>query len=235
MPFIEQKPLYDLYRFDLAYNNAQNVNTVGTVVVKTIYCPSGPDAKKYIDPNPNPDAGVTTHYYGVMGPGGNSDNHQITYGGVTYTYRRGDATNNAAWSFHGILGQYRDTTGSISTGRVVKMADIIDGTTNTLMLGEISRHMPPGYCSPTSHHYRMWIRGNSGGSGTTKNVKFPINSTYYNCSNNFNDISFMSHHSGGAQFALGDASVRFIPQTIDLVVYQLLASMNGSEQVPFPQ
>lgn len=170
-----------------------------------------------------------------MGPGGNSDNHQITYGGVTYTYRRGDATNNAAWSFHGILGQYRDTTGSISTGRVVKMADIIDGTTNTLMLGEISRHMPPGYCSPTSHHYRMWIRGNSGGSGTTKNVKFPINSTYYNCSNNFNDISFMSHHSGGAQFALGDASVRFIPQTIDLVVYQLLASMNGSEQVPFPQ
>ena len=115
------------------------------------------------------------------------------------------------------------------------MSDIIDGTTSTLMLGEISRNLPPGYCGGTSHHFRMWIRGNNGGSGATKNVKFPINSTYYNCSNNFNDISFMSHHPGGAQFALGDASVRFIPQTIDLVVYQLSASMDGSEAIALPQ
>jgi hypothetical protein len=55
---------------------------------------------------------------------------------------------------------------------------------------------------------------------------------YYNCSNNFNDISMMSNHPGGAQFALADASVRFIPQTIDFTIYRLAASMNGAEQAP---
>lgn len=236
LPFIEQKPLYDQYRFDLGYNTVENISTVGTVVVPTLYCPSGPDARRYLDPNsPNAGTAVTTHYYGVMGPGGDSDNHTLVLGNDTYTYRRGDATSNAAWSYHGILSQFRGVAGSISSFRVVRMADIIDGTTNTLMLGEISRQMPQNYCSPTSHHFRTWIRGNNGGSGATKNVKFPINSTYYNCSNNFNDISFMSEHPNGALFALGDASVRFIPQTIDLTVYKMSASMNGEENVQLPQ
>ncbi|MCI0359494.1 MAG: DUF1559 domain-containing protein [Planctomycetaceae bacterium] len=235
LPFFEQQPLYDRYRFDLAYNSVENGTTVGPVAVPTLHCPSGPDVKRYLDPNANVTTNPSTHYYGVMGPGGNSDNHTITHGGATYTFRRGDAANNAAWSFHGILSQYRDEPGSISTGRVVRMAEITDGTTNTLMLGEISRDRPPSFTCSANFQYRSWIRGNNSGSGTTKNVKFPINSTYYNCSDNFNDISFMSHHPGGAQFALGDASVRFVPQTIDLVVYQLSASMGGGENVSLQQ
>jgi hypothetical protein len=132
-----------------------------------------------------------------------------------------------------MLSHYQEEPSSGNPGvlRVVRLSDVLDGTTNTLMLGEISRQMPSNYCSAGNHHYRMWIRGNSGGSGATKNVRYPINSTYYNCSNNFNEISFMSNHPGGAQFALGDASVRFIPQTIDLIVYQMSSSMNGSENV----
>ncbi len=241
LPYIEQKPLYDRYRFDLPYTNTLNNTNVGNIVVPTLYCPSGPDAKRYLDPNSNAANAVTTHYYGIMGPGPAAgyistetavDNHVITHGGINYTFRRGDAANNAAWSGHGILSQYRDATGSISTNRIVRMADITDGTTNTLMLGEISRNMPNNYCSPSSHSYRSWIRGNNGGSGTTKNISYPINFMYYNCSNNFNDISMMSNHPGGAQFALGDASVRFIAQTIDLNVYRLAASMGGGENVP---
>ena len=240
LPFFEQKPLYDRYRFDLPYNAPENMGAggPGTTVIPTLYCPSGPDGQKYRDPNntsPNTSTNiaVTTHYYGVMGPGGDSDNHTITYGGVTYTFREGNATDNAAWSWHGMLTQYRDSPGSISSLYQIGMKDVIDGTTNTLMLGEISRNMPPGFAC--NHHFRTWIRGNNGGSGATKNVKFPINSTNYNCSNNFNDISFQSHHPGGAQFALGDASVRFIPQTIDHTVYRLSASMNGGENVSLNQ
>jgi prepilin-type N-terminal cleavage/methylation domain-containing protein len=233
LPFFEQQQLYDRYRFDLGYNTTENITNVGTVVVPTLYCPSGPDARRYLDPNnPNANTAVTTHYYGVMGPGGDSDNFTMVQGNVTYTYRRGDATANAAWSGNGILSQYRETTGSISTYRVVRMSDITDGTSNTLLLGEIARTMPPNYCSPGNHHYRTWIRGNNGGSGATKNVKFPINSTYYNCSNNFNDISFMSNHPGGAMFALADASVRFIPQTIDHTIYRMSASMGDGENAP---
>lgn len=244
LPYIEQKPLYDRYRFDLSYNDSAGINitNVGTVVVPTLYCPSGPDARRYLDPNsPNANTAVTTHYYGIMGPGPATgyistetsiDNHIIAQGASNHSYRRGDAAVNAAWSGHGILSQYRETTGSISTNRIVRMADIIDGTSNTLLLGEISRFMPTNYCNPSSHSYRTWIRGNNGGSGTTKNISYPINFMFYNCSNNFNDMSMMSHHPGGAQFALGDASVRFIPQTIDFTVYRLAASMGSGELAP---
>jgi prepilin-type N-terminal cleavage/methylation domain-containing protein len=238
LPFIEQQPLYDKYRFDLAYNSVENGSTVGPVVVATHYCPSGPDPKKYLDPNTNVNTNPSTHYYGVMGPGGATDNFQLVIGGTTYQYRYGGSGGNGAWSFHGMLSHYQDATGSISTGRVVRLSDVLDGTTNTLMLGEISVNLPvnrPGTTVAQPNQYRTWIRGNSGGSGATKNVRYPMNSTLYNGTNNFNEISFGSQHPGGAQFALGDASVRFIPQTIDLLIYQASSSMNGAENVSLNQ
>jgi prepilin-type N-terminal cleavage/methylation domain-containing protein len=234
LPFIEQQPLYQQYRFDLPYNNAANA-AVGNVIVPTLYCPSGPDPKKYTDPNAVVTGNPSTHYYGVMGPSGAADNFQLVIGGVTYQYRNGDPNTNGSWSYHGILSHYRESTGSISTNRIVRMSDILDGTSNTLMLGEISVNLPvlvPGTTVTQTNQYRTWIRGNSGGSGATKNVRFPINSTFYNGSNNFNDISFGSQHPGGAQFALGDASVRFIPKTIDMLIYQGASSMNQGEQAP---
>jgi prepilin-type N-terminal cleavage/methylation domain-containing protein len=232
LPFFEQQPLYDLYRFDLAYSSTENATNVGSKHVSTLFCPSGPDPKKYQDPTT-----PTTHYYGVMGPSGAADNFQLVIGGQTFQYRLGSAGANGAWSYHGILSHYQDTTGSISTGRIVRMSDILDGTSNTLLLGEIAVNLPvliPGTTTTQTNQYRTWIRGNSSGSGATKNVRFPLNSTFYNGSNNFNDISFGSHHPGGAQFALADASVRFIPQTIDLLIYQASASMNQAENVTLP-
>jgi prepilin-type N-terminal cleavage/methylation domain-containing protein len=244
LPFFEQQPLYDRYRFDLPYNAPENMGAgaAGTTVIPTLYCPSGPDARKYLDPNnTNPatsaNIAVSTHYYGIMGPGGPTDNFTLTLGGQTYTYRLGSSGGNGAWSFHGMLSHYQETTGSISTNRIVRLADVIDGTTNTLMLGEISVHLPtaiPGTTTAQPNQYRTWVRGNNGGAGAVKNIRYPINSTFYNGSNNFNEISMASEHPGGAQFALGDASVRFISENIDLIVYQMSASMNGAENVMLP-
>jgi hypothetical protein len=134
-----------------------------------------------------------------------------------------------------MLSHYQDTTGSISTGRIIRFADVTDGLTNTLMLGEISWNVPTTLPQGNNiNQYRSWVRGNNGGSGTTKNVRYPINSTFYNNSNNFNDISFGSHHPGGAQVALGDASVRFLQQTVSLYILQTAASMNQAEQSSLP-
>lgn len=228
LPFIEQEALFSKYRFDLAYDNAANGGVLGNTVLPTLYCPSGPDAKKYRDPNGGGVNGnVSTHYYGIMGPSAATDNFTLVTGGPTY--RLGDANTNGAWAYHGMLSQYKDTSGSISTQRVIRLADVTDGTTNTLMLGEISVNLPG-----STNQYRSWVRGNNGGSGTTKNVRYPINSTIYNGSNNFNDLSFGSNHPGGAQFALGDASTRYINQTINLFVYQTAASMNQAEQTSLP-
>lgn len=230
LPYIEQQNLYDKYRFDLAYNSNENA-AVGANVIPTLYCPSGPDAKKYLDTNAPLTNNPGTHYYGIMGPAGTqTDPTVINFNGTEYSYRNGEQTGNGAWSYHGILSQYRDEPGSISTGRIVRIADVIDGTSNTLMLGENSRQVPAG----KSHHYRTWIRGNNGGSGTCKNVTVPINTEFYNGSNNFNHIAFGSQHPAGCTFALADASVKFVSQNIDLYLYMVLASMNGGENAQLP-
>jgi prepilin-type N-terminal cleavage/methylation domain-containing protein/prepilin-type processing-associated H-X9-DG protein len=229
LPQIEQDNLFRQYNFSLAFNSPAN-GLFAANVVPTLYCPSGPDPKSRLDPNGNLTTAVSTHYYGVMGPGGLTNPTANVVGGLTYNYTVGNPNTNGAWSAHGILSQYRDATGSVSTGRLIKITDITDGTTNTLMLGERSVNFQPN--STNINDYRAWTRGNTGGSGATKNVTYPINSTWYNGSNNFNDISFGSNHSGGCNFALGDGSVRFVTQTINQQLYMAAASINSGEVAP---
>jgi prepilin-type N-terminal cleavage/methylation domain-containing protein/prepilin-type processing-associated H-X9-DG protein len=224
LPFIEQEALFRQHDFTTAYNSTTNVAT-GSIKVQAYLCPAGAAL-------PSGNAGTaTTHYYGIMGPGGATDNHTITLNGITYTYRTG-ISGNGNWSWHGYLTQYRDSSGSISTGYIVKMGSVTDGHSNTLMVGELSMNLPTAPPPAGGNHYRSWNRGNASGSGATKNIRFPINSTFYNGSDNFNDISMGSNHSGGCNFTLGDGSVRFIRDSIDLNIYKASASINGGENAP---
>jgi prepilin-type N-terminal cleavage/methylation domain-containing protein len=225
LPQIEQQAVYDLYDFTQAYNSVANGGTVAPTVIPGLYCPSGPGPQVYKDPNPNLTTGVTTHYYGVMGPSSRANPSLNTYGGKTYSYVVGGPTANNAYATDGALGQYQDRPGSVTTKHFGGLSEMLDGTSNTLMLAERSMFLPPGQ----ANDYRSWTRGNNGGSGATKNVTYPINSTFYSGGNNFNDISFGSNHPGGCQFALGDGSVRFIAETIDLGLYKCLASMRHGE------
>jgi hypothetical protein len=45
------------------------------------------------------------------------------------------------------------------------------------------------------------------------------------------EMSFGSYHVGGAHFTMGDGSVRFISENIDLNLYQALATYKGGEPV----
>ena len=224
LPHIEEQALFDRYDFAVSYDNANNA-TVGNTVLPSLYCPSGPDPLRYRDPN---GGGVnnnpSTHYYGVMGPAGLTNPTTNVVGGQSFNYTVGDPTINGAWSANGILSHFRVTAGSVSTNRYVRMSDVTDGTTSTLLLAERSVVLPGSL-----NDYRSWIRGNNGGSGTTKNVTYPINSTVYNGSTNFNHISFGSQHPGGCMFVMADASSRFISESIDLPIYMALASLNSGE------
>lgn len=227
LPYVDQAPLYTKYDFTLAYGTSPNPTNVGANVIPGYYCPSGPPPKQYLDPNGGMTTNPSTHYYGVMGPGGATNPTVNTYKGTAYNYVVGSPVNNAAYATDGILGQYRDTTGSVTTGYYGSFALILDGSTNTLLVAERSNSLPSGQ----TNDYRSWIRGQNGGSGATKNVTYPINSTFYNGSNNFNDISFGSNHVGGCHFTLGDGSVRFISQNIDMSLYKALASRQSGEPV----
>jgi prepilin-type processing-associated H-X9-DG protein len=50
----------------------------------------------------------------------------------------------------------------------------------------------------------------------------------------FRTCGFKSMHTGGANFAMGDGSVRFIATNIDFQVYNGLGTRAGNEAVSVP-
>ncbi|MFO1002070.1 MAG: DUF1559 domain-containing protein [Planctomycetaceae bacterium] len=230
LPQIEQANIYQKYDFSVAYTNATNL-AIGNFLVPTHKCPSGPETRSGNGSEVSAGtANHTTHYYGVMGPSTRANPSPSVFGGTTFNYVVGNPTTNGAYATDGVLQQYQDATGSVTTKFFCRFSDILDGTSNTLAIGERSNHLPSGQ----ANDYRSWVRGNNGGSGTTKNVTYPINSTYYNGSNNFNDISFGSAHTGGAQFAFCDGTVKFISENIDMGLYRALASRSSREVAEVP-
>src|SRR5262249_40284748 len=120
----------------------------------------------------------------------------------------------------------------VSTNRLISMNEITDGTSNTLLIGE--RSMPPTQ-NGAPLDYRSWTRGNNGGAGACLCVTNPINSTYYNCSSNFNERSFGSTHGGnGCNFAIADGTVRFMPQNTDINLLKALSTINMAEPAMMP-
>src|SRR5262249_38707474 len=130
------------------------------------------------------------------------------------------AATQGAMALQGVMGintKYRFT-------------DITDGTSNTFLIGELAFKL--ANIAPAG--YRSWTRGcwtvDADLQCTySKNVRFALNSTLYNGSNNYNDMSFGSMHAGGANFAFCDASVHFVKESVSMTVYWSTASRNGNE------
>jgi len=224
LPQVEQGNLFARYDFTQPYNNATNL-AVGSISVPIYSCPSG---SKLLSGNGSEVSGgvanFVSHYYGIMGPGSGTVNAMT---GAAYPVT--GAGSNGAYSTPpnaGMLIHYETRFGRQGD---VSFTDVKDGLSNTLMIGEMSINQPVGVNS-----YRSWVRGDNAGSGTTKNITYPINSTFYNGSNNFNDISMGSNHIGGANFALGDGSVRYVSQNVDLNILIGASSITGGEVAQLP-
>lgn len=217
LPFIDQAPLYNTFNFNLFYND-----TTGTPTNQSrrdeqfplLHCPSARTA----DRKPSTASeGWTTHYYGVAGAKGPLP------APLTGNYPMRSQTSNFS-SDHG--GEARG--GILYRQSSVSMRDILDGTSNTFMVGEISSRNPAGW----SNSYRAWIQGASNGdhgfaSYACKNVRSPISNSGYsggNANRLFNDVRFSSNHTGGAQFVMADGAVKFVSENIDFNTYQAVAS-----------
>ncbi len=83
--------------------------------------------------------------------------------------------------------------------------------------------------------YQSWLRGGEAGgcycvgarnatNAINAALKAPLIAQY-------NEVPMGSMHPGRANFALGDASVRFIRESIDMAIYRALASRNGGEVI----
>jgi prepilin-type N-terminal cleavage/methylation domain-containing protein/prepilin-type processing-associated H-X9-DG protein len=127
---------------------------------------------------------------------------------------------------------------------VLRMADVTDGTSNTLLVGEVL----PGCQWNNDNQAGTWINswGNLFSIGGGVSTITPINEmtpclqsnkiTDPNCTPASGDTmqyayGFKSRHPNGAQFTLADGSVRFITQNINHTMFQFLGGRDEGSPI----
>ncbi len=145
-------------------------------------------------------------------------------------------TRASAFPAPGPFGRHHSSNAHLV--RAPRTSDILDGTANTIFIGEIRPK-----CGTIAQ--AGWANSNNG-CGVCSTI-IPIN--YNSCGNpaqwravdgcrtTCNDnvaLGFKSNHPGGALFALGDASVRFLADNIDHQTYQYLGAMVDGRAVSPP-
>lgn len=224
LPFVEQSAISQQYKQQISTYSLEASSTVPSLHLTQ--CPSfATDSLQF---PAGPSEGVTNGnvYLAVQGP---RLSQSCPNDALPYTVPGCPAPPpDSCWG-----GGYANT-GIIYGGSATRMKDVTDGTSNTLMLGEQAWD-----CGVVT--WVPWTRGNSDGVGgiySGKNVLYPINFAKYQLIPGgiatFNDVSFGSNHAGGCNFAIGDASVRFIDESIDLTLYRSLASRDADESAQLP-
>ncbi len=233
LPYLEQTNLYN--QFDFSQGNWQGPSptfnrtaTVKGVNIGSYQCPSStPDTHfslfnvTHSNPLVNESDIRTGHYHAVLGPFGTNP-----VSGQPYEFLGSVGTTGfGPVCTTGAFGAHDKVSATKFVAKKNPISSMTDGTSNTLMLGEFSWK---GYL-----YWRPFTRGfYTDTRGTlaylSKNVTYPINSKF---SLEWNDASFGSMHTGGAQFVRGDGSVHFVAESMDMITYRAAASARGGETV----
>jgi prepilin-type N-terminal cleavage/methylation domain-containing protein/prepilin-type processing-associated H-X9-DG protein len=225
LPFMEQGNLYeklDAGNFTLRMDSTLSDGTIAKqTILETVRCPSD-IAGEIVNDCANLGSGAPTSYKGVAGSNWAWGDHNISNPG---------GTNNGLDRGNGILDRAivnaLNLTQKDTTFLEIRFASVTDGTSNTFLIGESSNEF--------SSHTGFWgyFNGATGTCAIPLNYKKP-DGTLWPRSDWGRNYSFHSYHPGGANFALADGSVTFVPDNIDIAVYRGLATRSGGESVTLP-
>lgn len=159
--------------------------------------------------------------------------HIVTQGALHYrgcSGRQEDVTNTG----DSITYQWADS-GIIYPHSKVRMADITDGTSNTILLGESSSSqgwssaMKTGWGGIQPWTWGMyWYATTQRLTLDSKHITYPIN---YKGNFGTGNTPFTSYHTGGAHFLLADGSGRFVSENIDLNTLKALGTRAKNEVI----
>ena len=212
LPQVEQQALYDIFEGDETYSafagdfsvggmgiNNANVRAALANELKVIKCPTDSARTSTEQEDWSRVAVTLTNYKGVLG----SDD-------VGTSSCEPNICSGAFWR-----NSYRTP---------IRIADIRDGTSNMLIVGEdVPEYNNRSAAFFSNHDYCSTF----GAMNFMPRAGMP--------SSDADKLRFRSKHPGGANFCLGDASVRFLSESIDMAIYQGLSTRAGGEVVTVPR
>jgi prepilin-type N-terminal cleavage/methylation domain-containing protein len=217
LPFMEHQELYDHYNMN-AYNDVGPENQYVRQAQMPVYnCPSEEDVQQLDYPESGPGSNLLYrrgYYRAVNGSADTQirwwDNNQneTAHGGLPYCWR-------------GIM--HSVGTQGLKTER---QADVKDGLSNTLMIGEMASvthqsrrtfwcYTYTSYCNSTAFRHSATLL-------TDYDLCFEAVGDPNPCKRGWG-----SYHPDGLQFAAGDGSVHFISRQIDMYLFCALATIDG--------
>jgi prepilin-type N-terminal cleavage/methylation domain-containing protein len=243
LPFIEEDKIYNQLDFVTAGRTtsghgqdnggtAANYTAVRRMRSPLIHCPSSPMQFVLKGNYDSTNGHAQSSYAGVQGA---SDAVYRTITGPKPNRCTGNY--NDPTCYNGVL-----SVPAITTGNGQKPANLLDGFSSVMMLGEQSSWGLATYsggivdlneCRATGR-FGWALGGYGGGGGRRFNVTIvsrPIGTLQcdrpLSYASRLSDLdqttSFRSAHGQGAQFTFADASVRWLDESIDMTVYQMMA------------
>ncbi len=118
----------------------------------------------------------------------------------------------------------------------VKIADVTDGTSTTLVVGEMGFQLKDYFFSSGPYRGQLrggntqWVWGYS--SYSFASTMLPLNTVAPPTPFIQRLQTFRSDHPGGGNFLWGDGSVRFLTNNVNPTAYQALGTRAGGEVIP---
>ena len=261
LPFLDQAPVYNIYNFNLSAYEPSNAAAVQAKLAAYI-CPSTPRSGKGITYTlPKAAAGGLLTADAVLTDAGASDYVAITrvkpaflniaYNTNTYT------TDLEGWGKGGVCIAIPALAGSQTIPDGGALRDITDGTSNTIMIGELAGrntlyrtgNIAVSPASPADEAaFQQFASG--GAWADPFNGVWELSGRNYdgtgtqgpcgiNCSNAKMTparvfqyaAGLYAWHTGGAHVLMGDGSVRFLSQNLSGITLSQLISRAGGEAV----
>lgn len=222
LPYVEQDSLYR--QGGIPFKTLRQSGVAGAEI-RVFLCPSDTTLGTGSRLNAGNLSGFPagcTNYKGVSGANWGDDDFGI------------GANFDTDWRNPGANGSYNgldDGDGILFRSDSVKhlrLTEITDGTSNTLMVGEDV---------PSHNTWCSWPYANNayGTCAIPLNVELRYSGPQYQPGADWQNLwSFRSRHTGGGNFAMADGSIRFVTDSIDLVSYRALATIRGGEVVSLP-